>query len=127
MGLLLAFFSIITELAGFRVELAYEIVKPLKYVDIFVICSFVAVSEELFFRAFILEEMRKAGTAVALIFSSILFAFFHISYHSFTETAGAFLMGVLLGELYIKKGVFPATVAHFISNTISMTFMKIAM
>ncbi len=72
--------------------------------------------EELVFRKLILDRTRMYGEKLAMIFSSLLFAFFHTSIEQFFY---AFLMGLLLSYLYLRKGkILPCWLLHMVFNFI---------
>ncbi len=58
-------------------------------------------AEELFFRGMILPRMTRFGQKIALVFSALLFALYHVNLYQFFY---AFGLGLLLGTLYLKTG-----------------------
>ena len=58
-------------------------------------------AEELFFRGMILPRMTSFGQKIALVFSALLFALYHVNLYQFFY---AFGLGLLLGALYLKTG-----------------------
>ena len=58
-------------------------------------------AEELFFRGMILPRMTCFGQKMALVFSALLFALYHVNLYQFFY---AFGLGLLLGTLYLKTG-----------------------
>ena len=58
-------------------------------------------AEELFFRGMILPRMTRFGQKMALVFSALLFALYHVNLYQFFY---AFGLGLLLGALYLKTG-----------------------
>lgn len=59
--------------------------------------------EELIFRKLILDRTKAYGEKFAIIFSALLFGLFHMSIEQFFY---AFLIGLLIGYFYIRKGNF---------------------
>lgn len=58
-------------------------------------------AEELFFRGMILPRMTRFGQKMALVFSALLFALYHVNLYQFFYALG---LGLLLGALYLKTG-----------------------
>ena len=58
-------------------------------------------SEDLFFRGMVLPRVTQYGQKTALLFSSVLFALYHVNVYQFFY---AFGLGMLLGVLYLKTG-----------------------
>ena len=76
------------------------------------------ISEEIIFRGYILENLKKYGNKPAIIISALLFALFHMQYYQFLP---AVLSGLLLGILYIKYNSIKLPIAaHMINNIISL-------
>lgn len=58
-------------------------------------------AEELFFRGMILPRMTRFGQKMALFYSALLFALYHVNLYQFFYAWG---LGLLLGALYLKTG-----------------------
>ena len=58
-------------------------------------------AEELFFRGMILPRLTRFGQKMALVFSALLFALYHVNLYQFFYAWG---LGLLLGALYLKTG-----------------------
>lgn len=72
--------------------------------------------EELVFRKFLIDRMRKYGEVVAILVSAGLFALFHQNFAQFLYT---FAAGIMLGYLYYRTGNYWLTVLlHAIFNLI---------
>lgn len=70
--------------------------------------------EELLFRKAILDRTRAYGEKFALLFSSLLFAFFHMNLYQFFY---AFLGGLVFGYLYLRTGKITVSYAlHALYN-----------
>ena len=61
--------------------------------------------EELVFRKWILDRTRAYGEKTAIVFSALLFGFFHMNLQQFFY---AFLVGLVLSYLYIRTGKLTA-------------------
>lgn len=57
--------------------------------------------EELLFRKLIIDRTKMYGEGLSIIFSALLFAFFHCSIDQFFYT---FALGILLGYVYVNTG-----------------------
>jgi uncharacterized protein len=74
-------------------------------------------SEELFFRAFLVP---RAG----VLASALLFMVTHVAYGSASELAGAFALGLVLGVAYkYLNDPLPCIVAHFLFNLLSVVLI----
>lgn len=73
--------------------------------------------EEIFFRGFLLGGLNKRfGYWPALLFSSGIFALFHIHPGLYVPT---FLLGVAFGWVYLKtRSIWPSIFAHTLHNTL---------
>lgn len=79
-----------------------EIISQISWVDALVFSAIIGpFFEELIFRKLIIDRTRGYGEKLAVIFSALMFAFFHMSVQQFFYT---FLIGLLYGYLYIRKG-----------------------
>lgn len=78
--------------------------------------------EELLCRGVILEAIRrKHGGWIACVVSSILFGVMHFEPQS---VLNAFMIGLLLGYLYIRtNSIFAPIIIHFINNVIAYLFL----
>ncbi len=74
-------------------------------------------AEEVFFRGLL---TKKTGALV----SSILFALIHLSYGSYAEVAGAFILGFIFATTFqLNKNLYPNIAAHIAFNAVSVTLM----
>jgi len=87
---------------------------------------FAAIGEELFFRAFLLELMKKfnVNKIVSVFVSAGLFAAIHINYYGdLMALLSVFLGGLLLAVFYILYRDITANIlAHLINNLIAVGF-----
>lgn len=82
------------------------------------ICVLAPVCEEFLFRGFILQNLRRFGSAFAVFVSAILFAMVH---GNLLQMPLAFLVGIALGVLMIEFGSIWVTVLmHCAVNTLSV-------
>ena len=87
------------------------------YILIFAIV-FAPITEELFFRAFLVDRF---GVSV----SSIIFALSHIAYGSISEILAAFFIGYIFALIYkSSKSVLPTIFIHFLFNLGSIVLMR---
>ena len=73
--------------------------------------------EELLFRKAILDRTRIYGEKLALVFSALLFAFFHANLYQFFY---AFLGGLVFGYLYLRTG--KVTVSYLMHALFNLLF-----
>jgi len=79
------------------------------------------ISEELFFRAFLVPR-------IGMVLSSIAFGLVHVAYGSVVELVGAALIGFILAViLRISRSITPCFLIHIIYNLISITVMRLVM
>ncbi len=72
------------------------------------------VSEEVFFRGFLVKRM-------GVVLSSVVFALFHVGYWSFAEVIGAFALGLILAKAFqLNKNLYPNIAAHMAYNAIAL-------
>ena len=78
-----------------------------------------AICEELLFRGYVQTRLNRAiGPAIGILITSVLFSVFHID---FVHALGVFPLGVFLGFLAWRSGsIFPAMIAHFVNNALSV-------
>jgi membrane protease YdiL (CAAX protease family) len=91
----------------------------------FMIATTAAFSEELFFRGFLIETLRRGGFAnwVQVSISAMLFGAVHLTYiprdlYGWTIPVGTAIIGVFWGYVYIwgKRSLWPVITAHFIND-----------
>lgn len=106
--------------------------QPLELVIIIVLqILIVGPCEEGFFRGFLLKKIkRKSNIALALIISSLCFAFYHVPpilvpYSTIITFFGYyFSFGLLFGGLYMinKESLLPSVIAHSFFNILVLIF-----
>ncbi len=79
-----------------------EIINKISWVDALIFSVLIGpFFEELMFRKLIIDRTRGYGEKLSVIFSAIVFALYHMSVQQLFYT---FLVGLLYGYLYIRKG-----------------------
>lgn len=74
--------------------------------------------EEIIFRSWLLNTLKKYGTIPAIVISSLTFGIFHGTVY---QAIPAIFIGVILAILTLKYGsIIPAIIIHLISNTLSI-------
>ena len=90
------------------------------------------VAEELFFRGYVLEQLRKlTRSGIALLIQSLLFGLYHLytrglftslSLFNWTDT---FLFGMILGVWRIRfRSLLPLVLAHVLVNAVAIVPLK---
>jgi membrane protease YdiL (CAAX protease family) len=82
-------------------------------VAVFISCLCAPLVEEVLFRGLLLESQRARSTALAVWISAAAFAVWHLNPGALRYYA---LMGALLGQLYVKRGLVCSMAAHFAFN-----------
>ncbi len=103
-----------------------ELVKTLPLYLLAMAVIFAPFSEELLFRALLINKLKKytKSSVLAVIIAAVIFASLHITYGSVVELAGAFAIGAILGAVYIKsESILPAILIHMAFNLMSITIM----
>ena len=113
-------------------ELGYEpviVIEPpqtfREYLILVLILSvFAGICEEVLFRGAIMPSMEGRGLIPAIIYSSMLFALFHIT---FLNLLSAFILGIVIAVVVIKTGsLWGGIVYHMANNFIAATYLYIA-
>ena len=94
----------------------FEFVHLLR--DFIYMVFFVALGEELLFRALIQRSLLHAfGTTIGLVSASFIFAVMHLTWRSVPELIFVFFGGMVLGYLYYKTESLTAPIiAHGVGN-----------
>ena len=90
------------------------------------------VAEEIFFRGYVLEQLRKfTRSGMALLIQSLLFGLFHLYTRGlFTSIAlfdsvYAFLFGMIVGAWRIRfRSLLPLVLAHVLLNSVALISVK---
>lgn len=84
----------------------------------FYACLIAPVIEEIIFRGYILNNLRRFGNVPAIILSSVLFALFHGNLYQF---ANPILAGMLFSFIVIRtNSIVPSIIAHMFNNTTAL-------
>ncbi len=86
---------------------------------LFIISISAGICEEIFFRGFILSGYERMGKRKAIIFSAILFGFFHFNIYNL---AGPIILGLVFGYLVLETGsIFAGMIGHMVNNGFAVT------
>ena len=108
---------------GMENEMAEEIAESMTLPLLFAVPILSALSEEMFFRAFLQMRMAKYGQPFAVVTSSLLFGIAHLSYGNLLQIAVPFAFGIVLGYLMVKnENIIAPFFAHFTFNFIQLAF-----
>lgn len=82
--------------------------------------------EEVIFRGILLKGMaKKINPAIALIISALFFALVHMN---IPQGINAFLLGIVIGAIYLKTGsIYLSIFAHFTNNILAITMSSLFM
>lgn len=91
-------------------------------VAIFIFALIPAICEEVAFRGFILQGLRRDfRLAPAIILSAFLFGFLHVLLSLFQQLFNATLLGLLLGLLAVRSNsLLPGIIFHAINNALAL-------
>lgn len=86
---------------------------------IIVLCLAPAVFEEMLFRGTIASGFKSFGVKMSVVLSALIFMIMH---GSPDQTIHQFIVGMILGYLFIKSGnIWLGVITHFFNNFISVT------
>lgn len=125
---MLWFFPIvISELLGFLIGVQFT--QGIIYYFVLIIFTiFVGISEELFFRGIILEILSKKSQKYAIVVSSILFSFLHLTNlaggiemkYAILQVIFAFIFAIVAAQITIlTKSIVTAIIWHFTHDLIA--------
>ena len=96
-------------ISSFGMYLAYVLVS----------CIAPALFEELLFRGNILSGLKQFGIKIAVVVSALIFMLMH---GSPDQTVHQFIIGLIIGYLFIKSGnLWLGVIVHFFNNFIAIT------
>ncbi len=113
-------------------ELGYEPIMVLEppetfqnyLVYLFVIAISAGICEEVLFRGTIMPAMEEHGLGPAIVFSSLLFAIFHLSFLNLIST---FMLGAVIAVIVIKSGsLWGGVLYHMLNNFYAVTYLYLA-
>jgi membrane protease YdiL (CAAX protease family) len=126
---ILGTFIYILEFIGYDTSnpLAEKIADNLTFSLLFAIPILSALSEEIFFRGFLLMHFpKKFGKCLPLIITSLLFSLAHLSYGNLLQIIVPFVLGIFLGALMLyEKNILAPLSAHFAFNFIQLAVSMI--
>jgi hypothetical protein len=84
------------------------------------------VAEEIFFRGYVLEQLRKlTRSGIALLIQSLLFGLFHVYTRGSFTLVQTFLFGMILGAWRIRfRSLLPLVLAHVLLNATALIPLK---
>ncbi len=90
---------------------------------IFHVAMVPAICEEILYRGFALNLLRRTKAAwTAILITGIIFGFYHLRLSQVIPLA---MIGIFLGWITVKSGsLIPAMVAHFVNNAFSVLLVK---
>lgn len=114
------------------IEFGYEpivVIEPPQTIQqylmlVLVLSVFAGICEEVLFRGTIMPSMESHGLVPAIVFSSMLFALFHVSFLNLIST---FMLGIVMAVVVIKTGsLWGGILYHMLNNFIAATYLYIA-
>lgn len=114
------------------IEFGYEpivVIEPPQTIQqylmlVLVLSVFAGICEEILFRGTIMPSMESHGLVPAIVFSSMLFALFHVSFLNLIST---FILGMVMAVVVIKTGsLWGGILYHMLNNFIAATYLYIA-
>ena len=88
------------------------------------LCVITPLVEECVFRGVVFQSMRRFGDSFALMFSSVLFALFHLN---LVQAPNAFLMGLVMGYAVLHSGsLWVGIIIHAVNNFLSFILQMIS-
>ncbi len=89
-----------------------------------VLTVFAGICEEVLFRGTIMPSFEEHGLVPAIVFSSLLFALFHITFLNLFTT---FILGIVMAVVVIKTGsLWGGIIYHMVNNFIAATYLYMA-
>lgn len=83
-----------------------------------------SISEEIFFRGFLLEKIESfAGSMIAIFTTAVLFGLAHMTYGKVYPVIMPIMMGIILGYVVIRtKNLYAAIIGHMLFNFAAFIF-----
>jgi len=126
-SILYLIYATILKIAGITIpQPDFSFPKQNIYLILFLmyVCFVGPILEEIIFRGFILNSLKRYGNLTAIIVSSILFSMFHLNLVQFVNPV---LMGIVLAFIAIKsESIIPSIIAHIFNNTITFIMSGVA-
>ncbi len=111
------------------IEIGYEptvvLAPPVSFSEyllyLLVLSFFAGICEEMLFRGAIMPSMESKGLVPALVFSSFLFALFHVSILNLFST---FILGLVMAIVVVKTGsIWGGVIYHMLNNFYAATYL----
>jgi hypothetical protein len=94
-----------------------DALKNAEFLDVLITLLIGSVVEEIFFRGYLQKKTN-------ILFSTFVFAYFHIIYGSLAEIIGAFFLGLILAYSFKRtKNLYVPTISHILYNLITVTII----
>jgi membrane protease YdiL (CAAX protease family) len=95
---------------------------------IFLLVTIQPISEEIFFRGFLLEKIDTyAGDLIAIIVTAVLFGIAHLAYGKIFPAIMPIIMGIILGIIVIRtRNLYSAIIAHVTFNVTAIVLTILA-
>lgn len=101
-------------------DLVRDLGRQLTWPLVLFVAAVSAVSEELYFRAFLMPR-------IGLVASSVLFGLVHVTYGTWLQVIAPMLLGVVFGVLVMRTGTLLAPIAaHFTWNFVQLAAALLA-
>jgi len=120
------FVELVVDFFGINVSTGVEEVLSGNLILILSAIFISPISEEIFFRATLLDFLEKniKNENISIILSSFVFSIFHFGYGSVLEILGAFVAGVVFAFTYKKsKTIIAPIFGHFLYNFLSIILL----
>ncbi len=113
-------------------EIGYEpimVIEPPQTLQHYLVYLFIlsisaGICEEVMFRGTIMPALEKYGIVPAVVFSSLLFALFHVSFLNLFST---FVLGAVMAVVVIKTGsLLGGILYHMLNNFYAATYLYLA-
>lgn len=95
-----------------------QILKYFSIPSAFILVTIQPISEEIFFRGFLLEKIGSFfGEIIAIFVTAILFGLAHMGYGGYYPVVFPMLLGLVLGAVVVKtKNLYSSITAHILFN-----------
>jgi len=94
-----------------------------KYINLLSIIILIPITEEILFRGYLINILKKTGVLVSLLVTSVLFVTVHLIFHKYGSPLGMLVNGIYIfffsmtvGFAYIRAGLMAAILVHIFNN-----------
>jgi membrane protease YdiL (CAAX protease family) len=114
-----------TSMGGTIVSLLSDTSPTIFFANVVVFAVIPAVSEELFFRGFLVGTLKRVtGLHAAVWISAIIFSLLHFQFLGFFSRV---ILGALMGYFYVYSGsLWASIIAHFMHNLVNIVIAVLA-